>query len=313
MSRQMLIALGGGGTSALVSIAFATGSPGALFFVHLAPLPLFLVGLSNGATAAMVAGVTGLLVTGVVGGVIGAGLYAVIHALPAWLVTHQSLMHRPAPDGTTRWRPAGFAVSWLAALGAFVFLAAAVASAGEGGGIISTVATYLEAVFTVLMPSLPEGSRGELVGMLVPVFPGFTGMLWLLVIVANGALAQMVLVRMGKNLRPGPILADLQLPDWLSWALVGSAALVLVGGDELAFVGRNLAIILAVPFFLLGLAVVHWAARRTRAPGLLLMVFYFVLIFSGWASLVVAGIGLIEQWVGLRRRFAGPANDQEIE
>ena len=70
------------------------------------------------------------------------------------------------------------------------------------------------------------------------------------------------------------------------------------------YIGRNLALVLAVPYFFLGLAIVHSAARRMAMAGLLLVTFYFVIVISGWAALVVVGIGLFEQWIGLRNRFA---------
>ncbi len=30
-------------------------------------------------------------------------------------------------------------------------------------------------------------------------------------------------------------------------------------------------------------------------------------------ALMVAGVGMIEQWAGLRRRFAGPGNEEEMD
>ena len=60
--------------------------------------------------------------------------------------------------------------------------------------------------------------------------------------------------------------------------------------------------VFATPYFLLGLAVVHSLARRVSYTGPLLVVFYLVIVVSLWATLVVAGIGVVEQWYGLRGR-----------
>ncbi len=96
-----------------------------------------------------------------------------------------------------------------------------------------------------------------------------------------------------------------------------SAADALLGPGELEYIGRNLVIILAVPFFFLGLAVIHALARRAVPMAMLLAVFYFVfyglLLFTGWAAMMaVAAIGLIEQWGGgLRRRFADSDENRE--
>ena len=48
MSTKMLFALGLGGLSAVVSMAFLAGWPGGLLVVYLAPLPLLLAGLGGG-------------------------------------------------------------------------------------------------------------------------------------------------------------------------------------------------------------------------------------------------------------------------
>ncbi|MCZ6608106.1 MAG: DUF2232 domain-containing protein, partial [Alphaproteobacteria bacterium] len=95
MSKDMLIALGGGGLSAAASMTFLMGSPVALVFVYLAPLPLLLVGLGLGAKAVAVAGVAGFMVAGLIGGATTAGLYGLLNALPAALVVRQALMQRP--------------------------------------------------------------------------------------------------------------------------------------------------------------------------------------------------------------------------
>jgi hypothetical protein len=123
--------------------------------------------------------------------------------------------------------------------------------------------------------------------------------------VVNAVLAQHLVTRMKRNLRPTPAYADLLLPQWMSWPLIGSAALALIGSGDLQFTGRNLTLVLAVPFFFVGLAVVHTWARRVAYTGVVVVVFYLILLLSGWAMLAVAGLGMAEQWIGLRGRFAG--------
>ena len=111
---------------------------------------------------------------------------------------------------------------------------------------------------------------------------------------------------MGHNLRPSPAYAGLELPQWMTWPLLGSAALALLGSGEIEYTGRNLAMVLAVPYFFLGLAVIHTWARRLSFTGLILASFYLVLLLSGWVMLVVAGTGMLEQWRGLRKEAPGP-------
>ncbi len=321
MSKDMLIALGGGGLSAAAFMAFLAGSPGALtlVIVYLAPLPLLLVGLGLGAKAGTVAGVTGFMVAGLAGGAMAAGPYGLLNALPAALVVRQALLHRPAgPAGGVQWSPVGAILCWLTVLGAAIFLMAVLASHAAGeAGIEGAVSTYLDRLLEAVAPSLfGEGERANWVARLTPLFPGSVVVSWLVMTAVNGALAQALLARMGRGLRPRTALADLKLPEWMSTLLVASAAVALLGPGEVEYIGRNLVIILAAPFFFLGLAVIHALARRAVPMATLLGVFYFVfyglLLFTTWAALTVVAIGLIEQWGGgLRRRFAGPDENRE--
>ena len=93
--------------------------------------------------------------------------------------------------------------------------------------------------------------------------------------------------------------------------MIAAALLALMGSGEMEYTGRNLAMILAVPFFFLGLAVVHTWARRKAHTTMMLVAFYLILVMSGWAILFVTGIGIIELWNGLRRYMDGPLNDND--
>jgi len=131
--------------------------------------------------------------------------------------------------------------------------------------------------------------------------------------VVNASIAAAILTRAKRFKRPKSKLADLSLPDWMSWFLIAAAVMALLGQGELEFFGRNLALILAVPFFFLGLGVVHELARHVQFPGTLLAAFYFVMFLSGWIAMAVILAGLLEQWVGLRRRFMNPGPDRNDE
>jgi len=142
------------------------------------------------------------------------------------------------------------------------------------------------------------------------LFPGLVVASWILILALNGTVAQSILHRMKRNLRPAERIIDLVVPDWVSWVLVGAAAIGLIASGDLQYLGRNAVVVLGVPFLFLGLAVAHMLIARAPFPGVAFVLFYFILIVSGWAMLAVAGIGMIEQWAGLRRRFAGPRGQE---
>ncbi len=133
------------------------------------------------------------------------------------------------------------------------------------------------------------------------VIPGLVAASWMVMLVANAALAQGVLVRFGANWRPSPDLAGLGLPRWVPLALGLAAAAVALGGAP-RFVGVNMLIALSVPFCLAGLAVLHAAARRLSHPAMALTGFYMI---GGAVRLAVRG-GRHSWTVGELARAAAP-------
>jgi hypothetical protein len=206
-----------------------------------------------------------------------------------------------APDA---WYPHGHIVSWLAALAAVLIVAAAI-MLSSGAGFRAAVAEHIEKGIAALLPAIGGGERMPLVNTMIGLFPGWIGVSWVAMGVVNAVAAEAILTRAGRTLRPKPAWADLALPDWLSWALVGAALLALIGPGDVGYTGRNLALALAFPHFLLGLAVAHGLVDRTPHPRALLVGFYVVLFMSAWALLVVAAVGVLEHWIGIRNRLPG--------
>jgi hypothetical protein len=98
-------------------------------------------------------------------------------------------------------------------------------------------------------------------------------------------------------------MAALGLPIWLTAALgLAAAAAIFPGAPR--FVGLSMTMALFVAFCLAGLAVLHAAVRRLSQPIMALVFFYTVAALFGWPFLVVAVLGLLESWLGLRRRLA---------
>ncbi len=153
-------------------------------------------------------------------------------------------------------------------------------------------------------------NRDEVAATLASIIPGIVAASWMVTAVVNAALAQGVLARFSANWRPSPSLVALELPIWLHIALGVTAAAVVFGGAA-RFIGINAMIALSVAFCLGGLAVLHAAARRLSHPTMVLVCFYTTAALFGWPFLVVAVLGLLEIWLGLRRRLApqGVAND----
>ncbi|MCB2102816.1 MAG: DUF2232 domain-containing protein, partial [Rhodobacterales bacterium] len=184
------------------------------------------------------------------------------------------------------------------------------ATMGAEGGTEAWVSGFLDRSLAAVMPGLGAEARLRVTGAFAQVFPGAVAGSWTLMVVVNGAIAQAILVRAGRNRRPPTPFRALELPHGLTGLLVAAAVVALAGSlmawPEMRYMGRNLVVVLAVPYVFLGLAVVHTLVPRAPYPGLVLAAFYMVVILAGWPIVVIAATGLVEQWSGIRRRFAPP-------
>src|SRR5712691_1026824 len=281
------------------------GTPSGLVFVYLTQLPLFIAGLWLGVGAAALAGLTGTLVLLAASDLLGAAVFAGLNAVPVALIVRQALLARQQADGTLVWYPLGLLTAWLTAF-ALAGIAAALLLLGGPEGLQAVLKSVVGEVLDRLARR-PLPNRDQVAEFLAMVIPGIVAASWMMMLVANAALAQGVLARFGKNWRPSPDLAGLGLPLWVPLAL-GFAAAAIVFGGSLRFIGINMMIALSVPFCLAGLAVLHAAARRLTHPAMALIGFYTVAAMFGWPFLVVAILGLLESWLGLRHRLLSPGS-----
>lgn len=300
--------------SKTVALAIAAGIAGAAFWLSLpfsAPLPLFLVGFGLGVPAILAAGAALLVSVALVGGPLAALNAGSALVLPVVVLVRQALLARPQDDGSLEWYPTGSLVVWLTGLGAgLVILGVIVAGARSPDGAEAWVREVLEYAIRELGLIAGDAQLGFVVDILAPVAPGVAVATWLVLLVLNGAAAQAFLVRSGKNLRPRADLAMFRLPGWMPvpLAILGITSLV-VGGD-LGFAARNLMLVGLVPYFLMGVAVVHVVSRAWPGRTIILLLFYTFLFFFGWPmSLLLMMLGLAEHWLNWRARRNGPPGE----
>ena len=141
------------------------------------------------------------------------------------------------------------------------------------------------------------------------LFPALLVTSWLLTIIANVALAHASLTRWGSNRRPSLDLLGVELPLAMAFAFAAGVALWLIGGDILGLIGKTLTVAIAAVYVFQGIALVHHVSRGWPGRTFALTVFYFILlVLLGLPGLaLVAALGLADQLIGLRRRFAGAA------
>ena len=314
MAKNLTIAAAGGLASAACYLATLIDAPAALILAYLALLPLCAVGLGWGTGAGAIAAVVAAVVVAVIASVVVGFTFALAYGVPATLAVWLALRSRAEPDGTVTWYPVGPLVSWLAvyACGSFALLALI----GGDSGVREAIAE-IEKIMTSVVPVDQNPQVAVLVRLISEFFPAIVISSWLVMMLVNLVLAQGLLERFKRNLRPRPQAATIVLPAWYTMVTVGAAAAALAARlldlDTAGFIARNVTLALLVPHFLVGLAVVHVWVRQWPARLAILAGFYLLLLVFGWLSMVaVAALGFMEQWLFLRRRFAR-GNSQEDE
>lgn len=308
MTRQLPIIIAIGLSSAVLYASALSGIAVGMLVTYMAQLPLFFVGLSMGPRAAALAGAAGIAALTVIGGALPGLLYALSTALPVALLVMLALRKRAWTDGQEYWYPPGNLLRGTAAWCAVLLLMAAIVFGVFGNGFQAAVNEFVAGISDVILRGTGQTAPPEVLTNMGGILPGITAWSWMLMATVNGLLAQMLVTRMGKNLRPGLRMTEIHVP--LSWAgLFGVVfALAYVLPADFGFTIANMAMVLAYPLLFQGLSVVHAAMASFGAWTIGYVAFYVVMIFFGWLSLAVVALGMAEPVLKLRERLMRPKN-----
>lgn len=293
--------LAAGLVSALATLAALRGLPLGSVAFWFSAVPLFAAGFAFGAAAAAQASAVGALVTLVSGGVPGSLVWLLLFALPVALMLASALPRISGAPLALGW-PFALLALWPAAL----LLAAEVALAGQPGGLTGVLRN---AVIQALQRMGPPAQLdiAEFAEMVVRVKPLAFAVWFALVMTTNAAIAQRLVVTRGL-MTPAPTQWSMAaLPGWY-WPIALAAAVgSLIVPGEAGFAVRGLAMMLAVPLVLQGLAVLHVISQgRPARPVLLGGVYVGLVLFFAPAALALACLGIAEHFLNLRGRPPRP-------
>lgn len=306
MRRHLAIAAGAGLASALLFLSAASGGFGVLLTFYLAPLPLFLVGLGLGPMAVLVGNGAAVVVLALVLTPVGALSYLVATGAAPFFIARRAVLWQDGPDGR-QWYPAGHLLLWIIGFAAAGVVALALVLGVVGDGLAAAVDSSMQAFAdaVVTAAAVDEQQAGALRALLTalgPWAPGIAAGLWLLTMVANGILAQSLLRRSGRALRPSPAYSLVEVPAILAVVLGVAAAVAAMSDGDAGLVARAFVVVAVAAYALVGLAVVHRLSRNWPGRAFLLGVLYAALVIQGWLVIPIATLGLIETWAGLRQR-----------
>ncbi len=327
MQRSWLIAIGSGLVSALLFLSVVAGNLLSLLLIYLAPLPLVIASLGWGPAIGLAAALTGTVFLGTIMGPVASVMFFLLYAGPPVLFARLMLMARTEEDGTVSHYPAGYLLAWIGAIAIGLVAFAHYVLASAQGGLPSVIEEVLpsmmpdaEALVQQLRDAGLEMTREEFFRQVGLYAPAITAVLWYAIVVINLTLGQMIVRQSGLARRPALNWARTELPFSLAPALAVALLLAQTGGDS-GFIGFTASIILAVPYFLMGLISIHVTTRiraaLSPAPEMngalrfagLVFLYFMLLVEQQVTGVLITCIGILDQWFGLRQRaFAAMAN-----
>jgi hypothetical protein len=291
--------------------------------IPLAPLPLFYIGLTASPGGLLLAGVLYALLAATLIGWPLAITTLLLFTFPAFALTRLSLLSRirgdaetaasQAPQKNYEFYPADKLVLWICGMAVVLTSLMFGRFAYEDGG--------LPAVFISLLTNEPStaallglnelGLESSALEMVVATMLVTAGASWAISLIATMLLAQRLAEWTKLNLRPQQTYDDLTLPSYLDALLVGSIILSFFLDGAWSIYFAALALCFLIPYFLLGLSVIHAISRPLDARVWILSALYLFLLLFLWLGILVALLGLIEPLVRLRQRMGTPKMAQK--
>lgn len=137
------------------------------------------------------------------------------------------------------------------------------------------------------------------------------GASWTITIALNMVLAQRLAEWIGTNLRPKQNFDELRFPALLDGFLLLTIILSYALGGAWSIYFGTIALCIFVPYFLLGLSIIHAIARPLENRVWILGALYIALLLFAWIGIAVAMVGLLDPHLRLRKRFAPNAVKSE--
>lgn len=297
----------GGLSVAFMLLAIQHPDTPLIFLAYLTALPLYLAGLGAGAAAALVATVAGAVTLFLTQSISFAVIYTLVFGIPAIVLTALALRYRIGLDQKLYWYPEGKLITAITLYPCFLFLVAVVATSTHPGGLLDITEKAFAQVGAALADKLPADQTelfNNTLNSFAKLAPALFAYTWILVALISIGGAQFILQKQKMNLRDGFSILTLHVPTQLIYAVAGTGLLGAFAPAPYDYIGRNISMILGLPFFFVGLAVIHAWTATLKWPRLSLFVFYAVMTFVPWVILLIAALGVIDQWVDFRLRIA---------
>jgi hypothetical protein len=297
----------GGASVAFLLAALLHADTPLVGLAYFAALPLYVVGLGAGALAGIVAPAAGTLTLYLTQPPNFAVLYAIAYGVPAVVLTGMAMRYRLGADGRPVWSSEGKILTAITLYPCLLFVTAAAAAATHPGGLLDITQQAFNQMggqFAAKFDADQAEVFHRAMANAAKIAPALVAYTWIIVAILSLAGAQNILRQRQWNLRDDFSLIRVHVPTWLIYAVAATGLAGVLAPAPFDYIGRNLAMILGLPFFFVGLAVLHaWAATVKRSI-FILIAFYIALFFLPWIALFAAALGVVDQWADFRQRIA---------
>lgn len=311
---KLLFTLSAGICSALFFLSPTLISVAGIILVYFAPLPIAITGLTLGVSAASIAAAVSALSVGFVlisaGGLPGMFTVLLITIyLPVMLIIYLALRHNTDQSGVIAWYPINDILSRLTCTGLFLFLIVAFILLVTASGFRESIEAMLLSgikVFSAKQANFEPVIANQLeaiVPIVAKTLPSTIINTWMIFLpVLNCVIAQKIALAQGRNIRPNPSYQNISVSVWLLPLGVVAAFLAALDG-EIGFWGLNIFMIVSVPFFFIGLAVLHSISASWPGRPIILTSVYLFLVLLYWPAIIIVALGALEHWLRLRERM----------
>ncbi len=268
----------------------------AVLAMPVSAFPIAYVGLAYGVTQAAIVGVGATILTAFLLSPTFAVVFGFLLLFPTLVLIHQALLSRPIEntDDFEFYPPRRLILVTLGitSLGIIILFSSI---GGEGG---------LPQAFANAMAASPEINAAFADGYDLSspenmlraanfiIITGFVS--WPLLLLGNLQIVQILVTKMGKNLRPATDYTTLTLPIWLIGLFAGLLVVAWVSEGWLATLAATLATLVMSAYFLLGLAIIHAISRHWNGRIFFWVVLYFVIIAMAWLIIPISLMGLLD-------------------
>ena len=236
---------------------------------------------------------------------------SLLFTLPSLWLARLALLTTSSSDASAntafKFYPLERLIVWATAMAIFLSFAIFGQYADQPGGLPGVLIKLIEESpdlipMITLSSNIPDLS--ESISVLVNIGLICSTAIWGLSILSSLYIAQLIAQWMQVNRRPAQTIKLAKFPQFMDFLLLISLIASFFLKGWVAILAGSITICLFMPYFLLGLSIIHAISHRWNGRAFALGCLYISILVLAWPILLVAAIGLLEPALRLRQRFS---------